>query len=264
MWNRPYLKANAKHALANTYWRSFVVTLIASVFGIGGMRASFNIDGADFRSFVAGIGLTGNQFGRFAARGIFENPLLALISVVSVLIIGIFGIIFGCAILFFIKNPVNSGLKGYFVKNRKGQGDIGSLFMVFTNGRYLQSVKTLAFVSIKIFLWGLLFVIPGIVKSYSYRMVPYIVSQNPYVSSERAMYLSRQMTKGQKWKIFILDLSFLGWLFLGVLCLGIGTLFVLPYIEATGAELYEALKFRVTADNIAGAAEFAEEAPPQT
>lgn len=92
------------------------------------------------------------------------------------------------------------------------------------------------------FLWYLLLIIPGIVKSYAYRMVPYILGDNPHIGTERAVALSEQMTQGHKFNIFVLDLSFIGWYLLGALLFGVGTLFVLPYDNATNAELYLTLR----------------------
>ncbi|MNE91711.1 hypothetical protein D3C80_1893560 [compost metagenome] len=73
-------------------------------------------------------------------------------------------------------------------------------------------------------------------------MVPFILADNPNIGYRRAVDLSKQMTRGHKFRIFVLDLSFLGWIFLGLLVFFIGVLFVLPYINATKAELYLALR----------------------
>ena len=92
-----------------------------------------------------------------------------------------------------------------------------------------------------IFLWSLLFIIPGIVKSYEYRFIPYILAENPNISVDEAFKLSKSMTDNQKGDIFILDLSFFGWYLLGMLTI-IGTVFVTPYHEATNAQLYFKIK----------------------
>jgi len=84
--------------------------------------------------------------------------------------------------------------------------------------------------------------IPYLIKSYSYRMTPWILADNPQIGCRRALRLSMAMTRGSKWAMFVLDLSFLGWLFLGVLACGVGVLFVTPYIMATHAELYATLR----------------------
>ena len=96
---------------------------------------------------------------------------------------------------------------------------------------------------VKIFLWGLLFVIPGIVKSYEYRMVPYILAENPNLQMSEVFALSREMTMNQKMNIFVLDLSFIGWSLLSVCTCGLLAIFyVNPYVQATNAELFLELK----------------------
>ena len=100
--------------------------------------------------------------------------------------------------------------------------------------------------------------IPGIYKAYQYRMVDYLMAENPYMTYQRALELSRQMTDGEKFNIFILELSFFGWLFLGALACGIGVFFVNPYIEATFAELYAALRAKAFATGMTDASELSD------
>jgi uncharacterized membrane protein len=88
------------------------------------------------------------------------------------------------------------------------------------------------------FLWFLALIVPGIIKSYSYRMVPYILCDNPNIGYKRSLILSMQMTDNQKMDMFILDLSFIGWYILGLCACCIGVIFVNPYYNATCAELY--------------------------
>ena len=95
---------------------------------------------------------------------------------------------------------------------------------------------------LKIMLWLLLLVVPGIIKAYEYSMIPYLLAENPNITMDEAFSLSKQMTTGQKMNLFFLDLYFLGWIILGLICCGIGILFVLPYPEATRAEVYLNLK----------------------
>ena len=93
------------------------------------------------------------------------------------------------------------------------------------------------------YLWSLLFVIPGIIKGYEYRMIPYILAENPGIDYREAFAASKQMMDGNKWKAFVLDLSFFGWNFLSIFTCGILAIFyVMPYIYMTNAELYVALK----------------------
>ena len=89
-----------------------------------------------------------------------------------------------------------------------------------------------------IFLWTLLLVIPGIIKSYSYAMTPYILAEHPGMRPNDAITASRQLMQGNKWRLFCLNLSFIGWAILAALTLGIGNLFLRPYVEASVACFY--------------------------
>ena len=86
--------------------------------------------------------------------------------------------------------------------------------------------------NLKILLWLFLFIVPGFIKAYEYSMIPYLLAENPNITTDEAFSLSKQMTTGQKMDLFVLDLSFLGWIILGLLCFGIGVLFVKRYAVA--------------------------------
>ena len=88
-------------------------------------------------------------------------------------------------------------------------------------------------------LWTLLLVIPGIVAAYRYRFAMLNLCENPEIGVMEALNMSKAQTLGFKWQLFVLDLSFLGWIIVGSLCLGVGTLWVTPYMEATNAQFYE-------------------------
>ena len=92
------------------------------------------------------------------------------------------------------------------------------------------------------FLWSLLFVIPGIIKSYSYAMTPYILIDRPELSATDAVKESEKMMNGHKMDLFILDLSFIGWILLSMLTCGILLLYVEPYMQAARAAFYLELK----------------------
>lgn len=88
-----------------------------------------------------------------------------------------------------------------------------------------------------IFLWSLLFLIPGIIAAYRYSMVPYLMAEFPDLGIMDAMRESKRLMKGNKWRLFCLELSFLGWGLLGALTV-IGSLWVVPYIQAAVAAFY--------------------------
>jgi uncharacterized membrane protein len=93
-----------------------------------------------------------------------------------------------------------------------------------------------------VFLWSLLFIIPGFVKAYAYSMAPYIKYDHPEYSWKRCLDESKAMMKGYKWKLFCLDLSFIGWNIVGMLCFIVGMYWVLPYTKAAQVCFYEELK----------------------
>lgn len=96
--------------------------------------------------------------------------------------------------------------------------------------------------SLFVALWSLLFLIPGIVKAYGYGMIYYIKADHPEYDWRTCLQVSQQMMYGHKMDLFVLDLSFIGWYFVGSLCLGVGALWVHPYHETTRALFYEQLK----------------------
>ena len=84
--------------------------------------------------------------------------------------------------------------------------------------------------------------IGAIVLGYAYRMVPYLLIDYPNITLREAMKVSREMMRGYKWRLFVLDLSFIGWYMVGMMTCGIGMLFVTPYIQTTTALFYDDLK----------------------
>ena len=141
--------------------------------------------------------------------------------------------------------PLEFGYKHTFLCLLRGEDSdemVGDQFKVFNNyGRYLGG-SLLVF--LYTFLWSLLLIVPGIIKSYSYAMTPYIMHDNPEMDSEDCIDESRRMMSGHKWKLFCLDLSFIGWAILCIFTFGIGLLWLQPYIEASHAKFYEELKGR--------------------
>ena len=163
---------------------------------------------------------------------------IAIVVALISLIVGAFAI----ALDIFVLNPIEYGTQKFLRKAQNGNESLGTVFNGFKDG-YRNIVKVMFFRDLFIFLWSLLFIIPGIVKSYEYRMVPFILSENPGMSKDEALKASSRMMYGQKWKTFVLDLSFIGWNLLSLLTLGIlGVFYVAPYAHSTNAALYETLK----------------------
>lgn len=91
-------------------------------------------------------------------------------------------------------------------------------------------------------LWSMLFVIPGIVKSFAYSMAPYVLAENPTMTAREALRISKEITKGHKFEIFVLQLSFFWWHLLGMITFGLAYIYVVPYIHATMANFYNSIK----------------------
>jgi uncharacterized membrane protein len=128
--------------------------------------------------------------------------------------------------------------------------EISNIFVRFGNGNYGNVMVVTLIRTVKIFLWTCLFIIPGIIKTYEYWFVDSILAENPTLSQDRVFELSRAMSDGIKFQIFVLQISFVGWYLLGIFACGIGTLFVGPYYEATMAELYMAQRAKVMAESL--------------
>lgn len=214
MWTRSELKTNAKNVLRRTYWLSFALCIVYGLLsGVSGSASSMQYYSVSFDINIA--------YSVLAAVGVFS------------LVYGIF-----------ITNPLVVGVSDFFMTAREFDVSFGKMFSVFSKN-YLNVVKTMFLRGLFISLWSLLFLIPGIIKSYEYYFIPYILAENPEISSDRAFELSKAMTRGKKFEIFKLELSFLGWTLLGTLACCVGLWFVNPYIMATNAELYAAQRSQV-------------------
>lgn len=95
---------------------------------------------------------------------------------------------------------------------------------------------------LKAMLWGLLFIIPGIIKAFAYSMAFYIKADNPGYDWRACLAESEKMMKGHKGELFVLELSFIGWQIVGALCLGVGIYWAVAYSEAAKAHFYESIK----------------------
>ena len=142
-----------------------------------------------------------------------------------------------------VAGPLMFGVLRVLINRAKGKPnvDIGEMFCGFSEcfgGSIVLSLLTALFT----FLWTMLFVIPGMVKTYSYAMAPYIQQDDPQKDAKTCIDESRAMMRGYKGQLFALDMSFIGWYILGTLCFGIGLLFVYPYHMQARANFYLALK----------------------
>lgn len=153
------------------------------------------------------------------------------------------GAIISFAFTILIADPLIVGGRKYFIQARNESGTkINVIGIIFKKEHWWNIASIMLLRNIYNALWYLT-IIGGVIKTYEYRMIPYILAENPKITRKEAFALSKQIMKGNKWKTFILDISFFGWYFLSVLTFGLlGILYVNPYNAATITELYCQLK----------------------
>ncbi|MBU3157258.1 DUF975 family protein [Clostridium estertheticum] len=191
---------------------------------------------------------TSSDFRRSAReqlKGKWGNAVLLclLYSIMISVVCGIIALIpfIGPIILILLVGPITLGFVTCFLKIVRNEPFMfENLFDGFNN--FSSAVLAQLLITIFVFLWTLLLIIPGIIASYSYFLVFYILSDNPDLSAMDALKMSKKMMKGHKWKLFCLQLSFIGWGILGILSLYIGYLWLTPYMYASFANFYEDLK----------------------
>ena len=270
MWTRAELKSKAKFSFKRNYWKSVLISLILALL-VGGGSSGSSISSAVSNNLIGSSDSSvtddysnddsslydGNDFYDDTYDGNVEDDIDDLNSMADntagMMAIGIFLMVFiivfvvlmAVVILLdvFIFNPLEVGCKKYYLRNLNEPAQVGNIGYAFDNN-YKNITKTMFFRDLFTVLWTLLFIIPGIVKSYEYQMIPYLLAK------EQAFEESKRMMQGQKWKAFVLDLSFIGWNILSALTLGIlGIFYVQPYMDATHAALYEALRYGMPYNN---------------
>lgn len=145
-----------------------------------------------------------------------------------------------------VVGPLGFGMSIAFLRFVRGETSGEDLvtkpFEVFNH--YGRTLGASLLVFLFVMLWSLLLIVPGIVKGLSYAMTPYILHDNPEMSARECIRQSQKMMDGYKMKFFLLQLSFIGWFLLCCITMGIGLLWLQPYIITTEAKFYEELKAR--------------------
>lgn len=229
MWTRAELKDNAKKFFKFNYWKMVLVTFILAL--VGGVVGSGSGSGASV-SYTRNYVLDSSSVTPAEVIGFLTIFMTAFIII----------LVLALAMGLFLTNPLLVGAQRFFVVSHYQKAKLDELGYAFSNS-YMNVVKTMFLRGLFTFLWSLLFLIPGIIKGYEYRMIPYILAENPGIDYREAFAVSKKMMDGNKWNAFVLDLSFIGWNILSAFTCGILAIFyVNPYIYMTNAELYVALK----------------------
>ena len=264
MWERAELKKKGMAAFKANYWKCVLIGILLTLFVAGtsasvsrtarnGMNTANNNSGYTVVSDGAGTTYVVNnetygQLQQAAAETEFmaamQDP--AIRTAVSAMLVAlgaamiVIGLVSACLhVLVF--NPLEVGCRNFFTRNTEAPAELDEVKVGFRP--YGRTVGAMFLRDLLIFLWSLLLIVPGVIKHYSYRMVPYILAEDPSIGAKDAITLSREMMEGHKWNTFVLDLSFIGWDLLSVLTLGLlGVFYVNPYKYSTSAELYQVLK----------------------
>ena len=263
MWIRSELKERGKISFKRFYWKSVLVCFICLLLsgGIGSgvsnrisdtytstINNNYEDDYIDWEYYDEDEYVDEYYYDEEIDQE-FNNALESFESIFMggffVLFIGIIIVaaLIGFVIKLLIVYPIEIGKNNFFMGIREEEKTLDSLIFVYKSGQLKNTIITMFMKGLFQTLWTLLFIIPGIIKAYEYRMIPYILSENPEISRKRAFEISKQMMKGNKWNTFVLDLSFLGWQILSGLTIGIlGIFYVNPYVQGTNAELYAYLR----------------------
>lgn len=278
MWNRKELKERGKAAFrANRItciFAAFLLTLaVSGTAGFGSpLEIKYSNDGPSLTFFGVQRGevheliddsdswTEGEDFADDNDGFVYEDDYEYSepdISIGDSSLPPIFGAIFGGILLIviiiiaglfiFVLHPLSVGLYKFFLDNSDdpSAGLTGSNIGLGFGKNYMNLVGAIFTTELLTLVFTLLLIVPGIIKQLEWRMVRYILAENPEMSGTEARALSSKMMDGNKWDAFVLDLSFIGWALLGMITLGIGNIiWTNPYQAATNAELYLTLSSR--------------------
>lgn len=226
MFIRSELKDLAKQKLKQAFLLPFLVALLWYI--VSGNLISIDFD---FTSSITTISLFNSLKLSFPYYYILNYILLIILSCLVVLCLSIF-----------VLNPLVVGFYRFYLKNTEEKSaSIEEVLSPFKNN-YKKTVEVMFFYNLRIFLYTLLLIIPGIIKTLEYTFVPYLINEYPELDRDEIMALSSQMTNGIKWEILVYNLSFILWSLLAsvlsAFTLGLSQVAVNTYIYQTNAYLY--------------------------
>ncbi len=234
MFDRSQMKQAAQARLATGgRWMAVLVCLIVAAIG-GGVSVSTPFDLDTVTEEVVST-------PSFGSEALFGDSLSTILGFLSALIAVILAA--GLVYTALVSNVATVGMRGWFL--RYSRGEMPRVPDVFLGFRiYGKVVLTMLLRDVFVFLWSLLFLIPGIIKGCSYHLVPYLIYENPKLTPKQALALSQTMMDGWKWDVFLLELSFLGWRLLSLLTFGVlEVLYVNPYYETAMAMFYDTVRY---------------------
>ena len=226
MWSIKDIKSKAKTAFKGNYWRCVIAGIILMFLTAGVSFSSSTTGDGDLQAKI-------NALSSGDLQAVFVASAVAAVIIVCISVL----------LKIFVFNPLEVGCYSFYKKNNIDNSTTLGESLKDGFGNYVHNFVTLFLADLFNALWLMLFIIPGCIKYYSYFMVPYIVKDNPELSATEAITRSREMMNGNKWRAFVMDLSFIGWHILGILTCGLVEVFwTAPYYYSTKAALYLELK----------------------
>ena len=229
-------REQARDVLSGNWGSAVLTTLIASVLGAD-ITMSIGSNASSVTSSVNNTINNGN--GDTSYSSLLSSVPITTLTYIMGAVMAIAGLVIIIGIIqYVIGSFVSLGLIQYNLDLIDGRDvELGQIFSkapMFGKAFWLRLRM-----SIFTALWTLLFIIPGIIKAYAYSMSGFILTENPEMTAKEAMEVSQKMMQGNKWRLFCLEFSFIGWKLLGALSLGIGMLWVNPYYNAAVAAFYD-------------------------
>lgn len=184
-----------------------------------------------------------NKWGNFVAITFVYGFIIGITQILSgdkdsPAILHLIGLV-----LFILALPLTWGYQTLFLGAvRGGEATAKDMIEGYNKELFSRVLTTTLLYYVYVFLWSLLLLIPGCIKSYSYAMTPYILKDNPEMKNNAAIEESMRMMDGHKLELFLLDLSFIGWAILSILTCCIGFLWLVPYMNMARVNFYEDLK----------------------
>ena len=184
-----------------------------------------------------------NKWGNFVAITFVYGFIIGITQILSgdkdsPAILHLIGLV-----LFILALPLTWGFQTLFLGAVRGrEATAKDMFEGYNKELFSRVLTTTLLYYVYVFLWSLLLLIPGCIKSYSYAMTPYILKDNPEMKNNAAIEESMRMMDGHKLELFLLDLSFIGWAILSILTCCIGFLWLVPYMNMARVNFYEDLK----------------------
>lgn len=240
-------RAMARRSLKGHWPLSILVTFIALILGglDGTSMVELNLEAGNTYLTLFGFNIGQNMGANPAdmiggvASGMFAPGFSSLFGFMGG-IVSIYAIV-----IFIIGGAIVLGVRTYFIKlNYEMNPEVSDLFSHMRI--FLKALGLQIMMLIFIFLWSLLFIIPGIVAFYRYSMATYIMAENPEIGVFEAISASKAMMAGRKWRLFCLEFSFIGWHILCAFTFGLGYLLLHPYIESARAHFYLTIKHNMT------------------